>query len=292
MIISSAPLLAMLTDKVQSYAHDSSRHLICPTCRIRTKLYTLKDGRRKCSTCGNKFDPNKKTDNTRLKQYADLIICFCNNLTAKQASDMTQYHYRLASFVYEQIRFLIASQNLSNKKMQMLMTVDVFDRFLHDSAFYHLCKGSSVNSNCTVGEAPIFGLKIFEDNRIFIDPIQEENIGSILNDPSANTKAQFSSYAGFICRGQFHRFHHNPIVKDEADRLWAWIRERLKKHHGIRKKNIGLYLKELEWKYNNRILTCETQALKIVELMPEDFILSWANSDKSDIALVQSDVET
>ncbi len=32
----------------------NDRHIICPRCKVRTKLYKLQDGRRKCTKCGKK----------------------------------------------------------------------------------------------------------------------------------------------------------------------------------------------------------------------------------------------
>ncbi len=57
--------------------------------------------------------------------------------------------------------------------------------------------------------------------------------------------------------------------------MWTWIHERVRSHHGIWKRNTGFYLKELEWKYNNRSLDPEMQAQKIIELMPADFLTAW-----------------
>ena len=65
------------------------------------------------------------------------------------------------------------------------------------------------------------------------------------------------------------------------------ISERMLKHRGIWKRNTGLYLKELEWKYNNRLLSPETQALKIAELMPIDFLTTWSDKAEKERELVQ-----
>lgn len=287
MIIQSNSVLAALTQKVQSHAQDRSRHLLCPACRTRTKLYTLKDGRRKCSVCGTKFNPDKKTDAVKLKQYADVLLCFCLNFTAKQALDMTNYHYHLVSTVYDRFRMLLASQNLIPGKMQLLMTVEACDHAIHDSPFCRRCRGRFNCKGRKSGDAPIFGVKILGDNRIFVDPLIEDEANFRFDQPMKGEHGKYSAYAGFICRGKFHRFTDNERMEDGAERLWAWMSERLKKHHGIWKENAGLYLKELEWKYNHRLLKSETQAMKIVELMPADFLTSWASSDKIDLDLVQ-----
>lgn len=287
-IIQSESLLAKLTEKVRTHAQDQSRHLLCPQCRVRTKLYRLSDRRRKCSVCGKKFDPEKKTDATRLKQYADLLLCFCLNFTAKQASDMTGYHYRLASAIYDRFRMLLASQNLTPGKLHLLMTVEARDHAIHDSAFCKRCRSRFGCKGRKSGDSPIFGVKVLADNRVFIDPLEETEASFRFDAALTDEKEKFSAYAGFICRGKFHRFADNPRLKDGAERLWAWMSERLQKHHGIWKSNVGLYLKELEWKYNHRLLTSETQAKRIADLMPAGFLVSWEHADKIDPDFVQS----
>jgi hypothetical protein len=288
MLIQSDPILAQLTAKVRRHGQDRSRHVLCPQCRVRTKLYLLGDGRKKCSACGVKFHAEKKADAAKLKQYADLLLCFCLNVTAKKASDLTGYHYRLASAVYDHVRTLLASQTLTPGKMRLLRSTEACDRNIHDSEFCSRCRGRFACKGRQSGDAPIFGVKILASGVAFIDPLEDEEASFRFDQPSRHGHATFSNYAGFICRGKFHRFTDNERLSDGAERLWAWMSERLRAHHGIWKKNAGLYLKELEWKYNNRSLSTEIQAQKIADLLPEDFLSTWRQSENISLDLVQS----
>ena len=83
-------------------------------------------------------------------------------------------------------------------------------------------------------------------------------------------------YAGFICCGKFHRFTKDALAKDKGEQGWKWMQERVRTHHGIWSRDTGYHLKELEWKYNHRALQPETQAKKIIDLMPVDFLTSWS----------------
>lgn len=271
MFIQSDSILTALTKKAQSYAQDRSRHLLCPSCRTRTKLYSLKDGRRKCSACGEKFNPEKKTDAARLKQCADILLCFCINFTAKQASALSGYHYKLVATLYDDFRLLLAQQNLPLTCVEQLTTAEAYDHSLQDGKQH---------------AAPVFGLKILPGKNIFIDPLFKGGASTLENTQ------KYAEYAGFICRGTFQRFSGNERRKDGAEQTWAWIHERLKRHHGIWKHHIGLYLKELEWKYNSRSLTSEEQAMKIVELMPGNFLTAWRKKKETrDVSGKQNDTE-
>lgn len=283
MMIASESILALLRQKAQNHAHDGSRHLLCPHCRKRTVLYTLSDGRKKCSICVRKFSPAKKTDVTKLKQYADTLLCFCFDFSAQQASKVSKYHYRLISGAYEQFRILLATQSLDPKKMLILNTVEKFDRGFHDNIFLRRTKDKTKPS-IIMGDAPVFGVKFVRGGKVFIEPLKDEkerfSFDKVSLDEGPSGVGRFSDYAGFIRNRRFQRFTDNNKLWDSAENVWAWISQRLRNHHGISNRYMGLYLKELEWKYNNRLLNPKTQALKIASLMPDNFLTLWAKKGK------------
>lgn len=48
------------------------------------------------------------------------------------------------------------------------------------------------------------------------------------------------------------RFSSGKVYINCLEGLWSWAKDRLIKHRGISKENFPLYLKELEFRYNNR----------------------------------------
>lgn len=285
MIIQSAAVLARLIRKHQSHTQDSSRHFLCPKCSSRTKLYTLNDGRRQCSSCGKKFDPNKKTDETKLQQYADILVCFCLDFPAQQASDITKLRYRLIADCYKHFRILLAQQNLIQEQMQLLIAVEKADQDSSESTVLQHAKRGLHHHDTKIGDAPIFGVKYLKNGKVFIDVLQDDtgpfHFETIFNNKETVGLGRFAEYAGFIRGRKFLRFSDNTTKDDDAEYLWSWIKTRMLKHHGIWKKNTGLYLKELEWKYNHRLLSPEAQALTIVDLMPPDFLEAWSKKHQT-----------
>ncbi|HRH93916.1 MAG TPA: hypothetical protein PKV72_05295 [Candidatus Peribacteria bacterium] len=278
MRIDSEPLLAQLERRMRRGRSDGSRHLLCPSCKKRTKLYALSDGRRKCGTCLTKFSPAKKTDALRLRQCADILLCFCMDFPAQQASDFTGYRYRLVSALYDRFRRLLAEQNLVHGKIMLITAVQPCGRAVHDSAFCKRCKGRFRCKGRAAGDAPVFGVKMVGGKEAFIDPLTDDEANfrfDHMPEGDAAMRRRFSGYAGFICKGTFHRFSDNPRERDGVEQLWSWMSQRLKRYHGIRRGNIGFYLKELEWKYNNRRLRPEARAAKLAALVPGDALETW-----------------
>ena len=42
------------------------------------------------------------------------------------------------------------------------------------------------------------------------------------------------------------------VCINDVEGFWSFAKERLIKHHGISKNKFLLYIKEMEWRYNNR----------------------------------------
>ena len=137
----------------------------------------------------------------------------------------------------------------------------------------------------------MFGVQFRESGEAYIDPLQDDEAVLHFHTFGARDDAagRREGYAGFICCGKFHRFTKaERKKKDGAEQLWTWIRERTRSHHGIWKRNTGFYLKELEWKYNNRSLDPDLQARKIIELMPMNFLTSWLLKGEGQSTRVQA----
>ncbi len=273
MLIRSDSLLAQLAGKARQSSHDRSRHLLCPSCKARTRLYVLSDGRRKCGSCGKKFVPRRKSSDRALRRHADLLLCFMLDFPARQAATATGIPYRVVIALYASFRRTIAEQNLVPGKIRLMLSTETCDRGIHGSAFCERCRRRFSCKGRLSGDAPVFGVKMLADGRVFIDPLRDEEAAFRFDRPSAVVaNDRYSGYSGFICRGNFRRFADREPRKDGAEQLWSWMSERLRRHHGIWRRNAGLYLKELEWKYNNRSLAPEEQAMRLGALLPPDFL--------------------
>ena len=267
MILNSDFILPHFKEKMRQGSRDTSRHVLCHDCKARTKLYTLKDGRKKCSVCNKKFEPRKKTDNTKLQQYADILLCFTLDFSAHRASQISKIRYRLVSDIYNNIRYLLTEQNLVPGKIRLMMATEPAYRGIHGSEYCKRCGNSYSCKGRQQGDAPVFGVRALKNGKVFLESLQDE--------PDEASKAP-QAFSGFICNGTFHRFTNNRKQQDGMESFWSWVEERLRKYHGVNPENMGLYLKELEWKYNHRLLGPDVQAVKIAAIFPEDFLETWS----------------
>jgi len=70
---------------------------------------------------------------------------------------------------------------------------------------------------------------------------------------------RFRSYDGLVMYGlkyervdHSQRFSNGRVYINGIEGFWSYARERLLKYHGIGRENFEYYLKELEFRYNNR----------------------------------------
>jgi len=49
--------------------------------------------------------------------------------------------------------------------------------------------------------------------------------------------------------------------------FWGYLKEHLLKHHGVAKHNLILYVKEQEFRFNNRYLSTEDIVIKIIKIL-------------------------
>ncbi len=284
MIINVDSLATHLREKVRPMQSDASRHLLCPCCGMRTKLSTLGDGRRKCTACGKKFRVHKVSDENKLRQCAEILLCFCLDFSLQRTVHITRHRYRLVATYYGQFRKLLAEKSVPQEKKRLLSVGRGSVHARRGKSRCLWCKGA-----IRFGEAtPVFGVQMRDGDEMYIDPLQDDEamLHFHTSGTGEETPGRREGCVGYICCGKFHRFAEEEgaadsvpataRTKDGTEQLWTWIRERVPSHHRMWKRNTGYFLKELEWKYNNRSVDPDVQARKIVEWMPVDFLTQWS----------------
>jgi transposase-like protein len=140
----------------------------------------------------------------------------------------------------------------------------------------------SVGRGRGTDKTPVFGIREKEGN-VLIDILpnfSESQIESIIEQKvragSTLMTDEFTSYKGLIYKGYIHRFvEHNKeqygrgnVHINGMENFWSWAKEQMFKFHGVFRKNLFYYLKEMEWKFNNRALRPEEKAIQIAKIFP------------------------
>lgn len=233
---------------------------ICPRCKTR-KLYKLADKRRRCSKCRYTFHDfsGRWVNQGRLTaiQWLSIVKLFELEISVRKMAQQMGLAYNTVYKAVMTIRMAIVAH-----------APDVLDLFsgegeLDESYFGGRHKGK--RGRGAAGKAQVFGI-LERDGQVQVTAVPDVPAATLID---LNVKTvrrgnliytdRFKRYDSLMFCGYRHlkidhskRFGSGKVYINGLEGFWSWAKERLIKHHGVSKENFPLYLKELEFRYNNR----------------------------------------
>lgn len=253
-------------------------HRFCPRCNQR-KLYKLSDQRRRCAKCKYTFHDfsGRWINHGRLScvQWLSLIKLFELELSVRKMSEQMSMAYNTTYQAIQTIRYaILAHAEDAHDLLHGGIEID-------ESYFGGRRKGN--RGRGAAGKVSVFG--ILERNghvRVTVVPnVKAETLIQLtvktVRRGSIIYTDKFRSYDSLMCCGYRHlkvdhqkQFSTGKVYINGLEGFWSWAKERLIKHHGVSHKNFPLYLKELEFRYNNRHTdTFEKVANYLCDLVPK-----------------------
>jgi transposase len=115
------------------------------------------------------------------------------------------------------------------------------------------------------GKVPVFGI-LERDGLVHVSVVPDLTAATLLKLTVKKVRRgsvvytdKFRSYDSLMFCGYRHLkvdhqryFSSGKVYINGLEGFWSWAKERLMKHHGVSKTYFPLYLKELEFRYNNR----------------------------------------
>jgi transposase len=132
-------------------------------------------------------------------------------------------------------------------------------------------------------KVPVFGI-LERDGFVKVEVVKDVSARTLIDMTIKTVKRgsivytdKFRSYDSLMFCGYRHlKLDHKKIFSagkvyiNGLEGFWSYAKERLIKHHGVSKEKFPLYLKEMEFRYNNRNTTIFTQLAKyLVNLVPD-----------------------
>jgi transposase len=115
------------------------------------------------------------------------------------------------------------------------------------------------------GKVSVFGI-LERDGLVHVNVVPDVSAATLLKLTVKKVRRgsvvytdKFRSYDSLMFCGYRHLkvdhgkyFSSGKVYINGLEGFWSWAKERFIKHHGVSKKYFPLYLKELEFRYNNR----------------------------------------
>ena len=232
----------------------------CSRCRS-CDIYKIADSRYRCRSCGNKFHDFSGRWINRVHipstQWLWIIKLFEIELSARRIAEQVDLSYPTVLKAVNTIRMALVS-HASNAPELLSGEIE-----MDESYFGGRRKGP--RGRGAANKVPVFG--IFERNGVVKVEVLKDVTAQTLLDLTVKTVRRgsivytdkFRSYDSLMFCGYRHikvdhkqYFASGKVYINGVEGFWSFAKQRLIKFHGISREKFPLYLKEMEFRYNNR----------------------------------------
>lgn len=215
------------------------------------RFYRLKDKRIKCKQCGKKYSL------TQLRKAILVLYYFYLELSASKTADELEIDYGVVHRKFMSFRKLIAVYcNEQAKKLNGELELD-------ESYFGGKRKGQ--RGRGANNKAIVFGIleRKGKVHTVIVENVSKDTLMKSIKNKTEKGSVFYTD--GWKSYASLHQYGKHNIIKHDKDKFaeghnhingiegfWSYAKERFHKYHGINKKNYPLYLKEMEFRFNNR----------------------------------------
>jgi len=204
-------------------------HMKCVYCN-NEKLYQLKSGQLKCSTCKKKFSDKSVQVNSKLIKY------FIENMSALSSAEKLNMNYVTVNKRFKSYRLLIA-----NYLEDEYMGKNVIE---YDEYIYLAKSKKKIKEN--IFDAQNFLTFNYDDKVYNLLMPSITRYKSEFTDDGAN-EAYFKEFSKFM---MYNKISKTQKMENLITKFWIFFEESILKYKGISDNNFFLYLKEIEFKFN------------------------------------------
>jgi len=236
----------------------SDRHFHCPECGSR-KLYTLSDGRRKCKQCEKKFTPRSQKYRLSKSMIKEIVRLFWLMVPASRVAKDIGINRKTVFSYYTKLRLLIAEENTKSSS-QFSGEVEVDEAY-----FGGVRKGK--RGRGAGGKIPVFGLlkRNGQVRVVFPKQVDKKTLqGAIKTHVKPHSWVYSDSFRAYD-RLDLEGFHHIRIRHEKTfgrgtrhinsiENFWGFAKRRLKMYHGGYKRNFVLFMREMEYRFNDSMV--------------------------------------
>lgn len=268
------------------------KNVSCRKC-LKTKVLWISEKEFRCKNCWNvcSFTTNTFLERSRLslRFWYEILWCFTLSHAANKAGKLLGADPKICWQSYQIIRKAIVQYSENNKE-QITGTVEIDESF-YGGTFKNLRKetrrqyrleGKAKRGRGAIyRKQPVFG--IYKRNgSVYLELITEctkQELEPIITKKIKKETEVFSdtltSYNGLMGLGYVHESvnHGMEIYVDGRvhingmEGFWGLSKTNMHTYKGIKKKNWMLYLKEMEFRYNNRKLNFSEIVDKLIAIL-------------------------
>jgi len=232
----------------------------CPFCKL-DKYYVMDRTYLRCKSCKKDYNPFEKTIFSKVKigykKWLLLIKLFDLEVSARKAGKEVGVSYPTALKVFNLLRQVIVSE-LARKDEILKGEIEADEAYFGGKRKGKRGRGSK-------NKVIVFGI-LERKGKVSVSIVKEVSAGTLMNETVKKVRRgsivytdKWKGYDSLMFCGYRHLKvdHSNKFVRGKVyingiEGFWSFAKERLIKHHGISPGKFLYYIKEQEWRYNNR----------------------------------------
>jgi len=235
-------------------------HVFCIECRS-YKTYKIPDKRYRCKRCGYKFHDftGRWINKVRIsyKKWLWIIKLFKLEVSARKIAQQVQLSYPTVLKAVTIIRIALVANTKDAK--------DLFNGEIELDESYFGGRRKGKRGRGAYNKVPVFGI-LERNGTVLVEVVKDVTAEALLSLTIKTVRRgsivytdKFRSYNALMFCGYRHlkvnhkkRFASGKVYINGLEGFWSYAKERIMKFHGVSKEKFPLYLKEMEFRYNNR----------------------------------------
>lgn len=199
-----------------------------------------------------------------------ILRCFCEDIPASKTARLLSFNPKTIDRYYNLFRERITQYSVEQAKLSGEVEID--------ESYFGAKRVRGKRGRGAAGKTPVFGIKkrngdvyvtvVKNCSRKELMPVIQ---GKILEGSTIHTDG-WRAYDGLILNGYDHyRVYHskNEFVRGKShvngiESFWSFAKRRMSKFNGVPSHKFNLYLKECEFRFNNRDKDLYTLLLKVI----------------------------
>jgi transposase len=234
--------------------------MACKSCNS-SEFYYLERSRVRCKQCGKDIYPLKGTRFSKLRispsQWLSLIKLFELSVSTRKAAKDTSLSYKTSLKAYDLIRRVLAED--------LARADDFLKGELEADESYFGGRRKGKRGRGAGHKTIVFGI-LERGGKVSVSIVTDVKAESLMNETVRKVRRgsivytdKWRGYDSLMFCGYRHlnidhkyKFKQGKVYINGIEGFWSFAKERLMKHHGISKEKFLYYIKEMEWRYNNR----------------------------------------
>jgi transposase len=235
-------------------------NIVCPTCSS-PEFYYHQRWKVRCKGCKRDFWPLQGTRFSLLRispsQWLSLIKLFELSTSARKASLEVHLSYKTTLRAFDILRRVLVEE--------LARSDEVLKGELEADEAYFGGKRKGRRGRGAGGKTIVYGI-LERGGKVSVSIVQDVSAESLMTETVKRVRRgsivytdKWRGYDSLMFCGYKHlnidhryKFKQGKVYINGIEGFWSFAKERLIKHHGISRYKFLYYIKEMEWRYNNR----------------------------------------